>query len=363
MIEEENKGSPSSTNSSSSHLFGKLSPEFFERVIYSRLGASRQEVLIGPTTGVDTCVIRINQNQVLISTTDPISLIPELGPADSAWMSINLLANDLSTSAFKPQYLMLDLNLPPSISEETLEAYWESLSGECARLGIAIVGGHTGRFEGGSDSTIIGSGTLFSTGSAHYLTARNAKLGDSVILTKSAALSATAILARTFPEKVKDRIGAEGFERAREYFRKISACEDALAAASIGVGVGGVTAMHDVTEGGVVSALYELARASSLGLAVDRAKIPVERETREICSIFKIDPYTSLGEGALVISCHPSKADDVIRVLGSRGTPARVVGELLEPTAGIRFFENGIEVPYTFPIVDHYWKAYYDSHR
>lgn len=342
--------------------FGKAPREFFENVIYPRLGAVRPEVLVGPSTGVDTSVIRINENQVLISTTDPISLIPELGPTDSAWMSVNLLANDLATSSFRPQYLMVDFNLSPLISEKTFAEYWDSLSKECARLGIAIVGGHTGRFDG-IDSTIVGSGVIFSTGSAPYLTTRNAKLGDKLILTKGAAVSTTGLLARMFPRKVKDAISGALFEKATSYFWKISAMEDALTASSAGVGLGGVTAMHDVTEGGVVSALCELANASSLGLRADISKIPISEETRAICSLFDLDPLTSLGEGALVISSNPSKANDVIESLGNKGTEARIVGELVPATNGLKFQKDGGVVEYSIPINDPYWNTYYSQSR
>ncbi|MHB8567362.1 MAG: AIR synthase family protein, partial [Nitrososphaerales archaeon] len=341
----------------SDRSYGKVPRYFFEKIIYPKLGSPRPEVLVGPSSGVDTSVIRLSQNQVLIATTDPISLIPELGPSDSAWMSVNLLANDLATSSFKPQYLMLDFNLPPTMSHGVFEEYWNSLSEECSQLGIAIVGGHTGKFDG-IDSTVIGSGVMFSTGSAHYLTASGAKVGDSVILTKGAAVSSTGILAKVFADKIRDKIGQSGLENALSYFRKISAVEDALTAARAGVGIGAVTAMHDVTEGGVVSALCELANASSLGLVIDRAKIFVSAETREICSIFGIDPYVSLGEGALVISCHPSKSQEVIESLEHNGTSASIVGELLPVTSGIKFIESGQEVPYTYPVVDPYWKAY-----
>lgn len=344
--------------STGNESFGKAPREFFENVIYPRLGAIRPEVLVGPSTGVDTSVIRINENQVLISTTDPISLIPELGATDSAWMSVNLLANDLATSSFRPQYLMVDFNLSPVISEKTFAEYWDSLSKECARLGIAIVGGHTGRFDG-IDSTIVGSGVLFSTGSATYLTTKNAKLGDKLILTKGAAVSSTGLLARMFPRRSKDALGDALFERATSYFGKISAIEDALTAASVGVGLGGVTAMHDVTEGGVISALCELANASSLGLRVDTSKIPISEETRAICSLFDLDPLVSLGEGALVISCNPSKADKVIESLEKKGTDARIVGELVTASIGLKFQKDGGQVEYGLPINDPYWKAYY----
>ncbi len=187
---------------------GKISPSFLEKIIYPNLGARRAEILVGPSPGADTCVIKIGANQVLVACTDPLSLIPVLGAADSAWMSVNLIANDLATSGLTPQYMMVDLSLPPRMSNELLEKYWNSLSAECARLGIAIVGGNTGKFEG-LDYTIVGAGTAFSTGSKNRcVVSSDAKLGDNLILTKGAAISATGILAKVFPRKVSEKINS-----------------------------------------------------------------------------------------------------------------------------------------------------------
>src|SRR5579875_1254289 len=330
---------------------GKVSSEFLEKVIYPNLGAVRPEVVVGPSQGVDTCVIRIDQSRVLVATTDPLSLIPELGPSKSAWMSVNLLANDLSTSGFSPQYLMVDLNLPLGVPDAQLEEYWNALSQECSHLGIAIVGGHTGKFEGLNS-------TMLCTGSAqHCLTTKGAKHGDSVILTKGAAISATGILSQLFPDKIAERIGTRALAEATKYFSEIAAIHDALAVAGAGV-----TAMHDVTEGGVLSALYELASASSLGLTIEKEEIPVSEESSEICRIFGLDPYVTLGEGALVISCAPTKTEEVLRILRQRGTRASVVGVLDEHAKAIRIREkSGVESSVQYPVVDPYWSAYYDA--
>src|SRR5579863_2176362 len=109
-------------------MLGKISKNFFNQVILANLGAKRNEVVTGPTTGVDNCVIKVGSGEVIVATTDPLSYIPELGPEDSAWLSVNLIASDLSTSGFKPQYIIVDFNLPPSMSGSLFEEYWNALS-------------------------------------------------------------------------------------------------------------------------------------------------------------------------------------------------------------------------------------------
>jgi hydrogenase expression/formation protein HypE len=342
--------------------YGKITPEFFQRVIYPSLGAKRNEVLVGPAVGVDNGVVNVGGGQVLIATTDPLSYIPELGVKDSAWLSIHSIASDIATSGFRPQYAIFDFNLPASLAYQDFESYWNALSQECKNLGIAIVGGHTGRFEG-IDSTIIGAGTMFSLGSSRaFLTTAGAAKGHVVIVTKGAAIETTAVLSRVFPNKIRQEIGEDLLRSAQAYFSKISVVDDAFTATRIGLKQGGVSAMHDATEGGVLSGLYELATASSLGMTIDVEKIPISRETKEICKLFEIDPYASLSGGTLVFSCNESRANDALTLFHEKGTEAAIVGQLVEPDEGVRLiYENKHVTIMDRPLADPYWDAYYNA--
>ena len=339
---------------------GKLSKNVFESVIYPRLGAVRPEVVVGPSAGVDTCAINVAGGEVLVATTDPMSYIPEIGPVDSAWLSVNLIASDLVTSSFRPQYAIFDLNLPPNMSSEDFQTYWNAISDECRELGIAIVAGHTGKFEG-CNYTVVGGGTMLSIGSSQrYLSSKGGSPGDKLIVTKGAAIAATGILSRVFQNYVKSNTDAKIARRGAEYFRKITVVEDALTASGAGARSNGVTAMHDTTEGGVLSALYEIASASSTGLLVEKERIPISEETRSICELFKIDPLRSVGEGALVIACQPAYVANVISALDAKGIACSIVGELRSQEYGLKLFdETGSENTIEYPVTDPYWNAYY----
>ncbi len=338
---------------------GKITRDFFDRVIYPNLGASRNEVLVGPAPGVDCCVVKIASNEVLIATTDPLSFIPELGPEDSAWLSVNLVASDIATSGFRPQYALFDFNLPPSMPTADFERYWHALSEECKRLGIAIIGGHTGKFAG-LDYTIIGASTMFSIGSLKtYVTSSDAVIGDKIIVTKGAAIAATGILSRVFPNTIGPKIGKAALRKAIDYFKEITVIDDALTAVKVGVRAEGVTAMHDATEGGVLSAIYELASASTLGAKIELSQIPLSSETKALCNVFGMDPYITLSEGSLVISCVTSKAEELLSLLGGIGIHAKVVWQLTRPDDGIKILdESRAEIPINYPVVDPYWQAY-----
>ncbi len=341
-------------------MYGKVTRDFFRNVIYPNLGKSRNEVLVGPSAGVDVSIIKIASNEVLVTTTDPISLIPEIGAVDSAWLSVNLIASDLATSGFRPQYAIFDLNLPPVMSDSELETYWKAISRECERLGISIVGGHTGRFEG-LDFTIIGAGSMFSIGSSSaYVTSKDASIGDRLIVTKGAAIASTGILSRVFPNSIRENLGDAMVQRGWNYLKQTTVVDEALTAIKVGIHSDGVSAMHDTTEGGVLSAIFELASASSLGARVEFEKIPLSQETRSICNLFGMNPMISLGEGCLIIACNPSKSTELITAIQGIGISAADVGVLVTPDRGINTVSvEGVETPIKYPVTDPYWDAYY----
>ncbi len=131
--------------------------------IFRLTGARTKEVLSGPGPGVDTAVLRIEGGKVLIASTDPVSFIPELGARESAWLSVYATASDVATSGVPPKYAMFGLNLPPNLSDPVLRNYRTAIHESCRELGISIVGGHTGRFEG-CDYTVVGGVTMFAIG-------------------------------------------------------------------------------------------------------------------------------------------------------------------------------------------------------
>ena len=173
------------------------------------------------------------------------------------------------------------------------------MSDEWAKLGVAVVTGHTGRYEG-CDYSIVGAGTLMGVGDeSGYLTPAMAAPGDRVIVTKGCAIEATAIAAWLFPKRLGAQLDAAGLARARALLAQVSVVADCRAALRVGVRERGVTALHDATEGGVLGGLLELARACGHDLAVERARIPLAPEARAACEVFGTDPYWTLSEGAL----------------------------------------------------------------
>lgn len=328
------------------------------QTVYRLNGKKRPEVLKGPQHGLDVSVVRLGKEKIMVATSDPLSYIPQVGPEASAWLSIHLLASDLTTTGFAPKYGLFDFNLPPAMGDSQFAIFWKAFHNECKKLGISIIGGHTGRYPG-INYSVIGGGVLIATGSEKsYLTSSMAHSGDEVILTKGAAIETTAVLTRTFPRTVKKALGSKLFARAWNYLAKASTVRDALTASSIGVRRDGVTAMHDATEGGVIAGMIELASASDLGMIVNLESIPVSEETRALCDHFRIDPMVSLSEGSLIIASRPAKTDKILSKLTSAGISSSVVGKLTSKFRSCKAASGGGMRSLSYPDVDPYWKAY-----
>jgi len=340
------------------HL-GKVNRNYLNRVIYPRLGAVRREIIVGPKFGVDNAVIKVGPRRVLVATTDPLSYIPGLRPRESAWLSIHLLASDFTTSGFAPQYGIFDFNLPPEMGNEEFAKYWKAFAAECDKLGISIVGGHTGRYQGCGYS-VIGGGVMYSVGDeVSYLTSGMGQDGDDLIITKGFAVETTAVLTRAFPRTIKKVLGDKLFEKAWRYLREVSTVKDALVAASIGVHSEGVSAMHDATEGGVIAGVLEVAAASRLGAELDLTNISISDETSTLCKFFRINPLTSLSEGTLIIAARPNRTMRVLNKLESVGIWSQVIGELNSKSQSVYAKTKKGRVRIAYPRFDPYWKAYW----
>ena len=344
------------------HL-GKPNPATMAGTIWRFAGAKSRAVIVGPALGVDISVLDVGGGRVLVANSDPMSLIPSLGPEDSAAMSLYEVASDIGTSGQSPRYVMFDLNLPPSMSDEILSRYWRSINKTCLQLGVSILGGHTGRFEG-CDYSIIGGATMWTICRRNeFLTSSMAGDGDDLIFTKSAAYGATSVLTRAFPRAVRKHLGQPLFEKAWKYLRGTNSVNDSLSAVRAGIHHRGVTAIHNVTEGGSLAGIAEMAEASNLGGIVDLESIPVSEETLEVCRFFHLDPLASLGEGSLLIASRPNRTKRVVDILRSRGTKATVIGQLSSRSRGLFGVSRKGRLRIRSPNQDPYWNAYWRALR
>lgn len=340
---------------------GKIDKDLVSGIIGSHTGATRSEVKTGPGFGIDVSVISLPGGMAMALTSDPLSLIPSLGLMESAWLSVHLMANDMATTGFAPMYGQFVLNLPAEFSKSDFETYWQHIARFCKEIGVSITGGHTGFIEG-QHSTIAGGGTFITVApESDILTSTHARPGDSILVTKQCALSSAAILAMSFPETVTRELGTETCRLASEFFYQTSSLPDALTAGGTGIERQDITAMHDVTEGGVLGAIYELTIASGNGGIVHNEKLPVGEVPAAVCQLFGIDPRYSIGAGAMIITCRKGAESRVCARLEKAGIPCSKVGEIRPPEEGIKLVRGDRAQDLEYQEEDPYWAAFFNA--
>ena len=336
---------------------GKEKPEFMEKVVYANLGRPSRKVVIGPGWGLDNGVVSVGPGRVMVVTVDPVSVIPAFGLELSAWASVHLIASDYTSSGSRPQFATFSYNFPPSMRESEKRKYIAAMGRECDRLGVSIVGGHTGTYPGGGN-TIVGTGSMMGfCDEDEFVSPRMAREGDSILLTKHAAIEATASLALCFRSYAEKKIGSRMAKKARNMIRLASTVNDALLASKVGLRSDGVTSMHDATEGGVLGGLDEMARASNHRFEVDLERIAVSAEARAVCGAFGIDPLISLSEGALILTCKPGATGRLHRRFENSGIDIQKIGSVSRGSGLWLSRREGVPLRFR-PGPDPYWQAY-----
>ena len=297
--------------------FGKIPIQVLKEVIFKNLGVKRKEVVLGPAAGFDGAVINVG-NKSLIVSMDPITgAIERIG-----WLAVNINANDIVTFGVEPAFFFSCILLPENANRQIVETISAQMDKAAKKLGMAIVGGHCEVTPGLTNPIVVGC-AMGLTEKGNYVTAGGAKPGDKLILTKSAGIEGTAILASDREEQLKKAMTSIMLQNAKNFYNQISVVKDAITAFK----TGGVRAMHDPTEGGVAGGIHEMADASNLGIKILEEKIPVQRETAEICKFFKIDPLQLISSGALLISAKPEFANKIIESLEQQKIHASIIGE------------------------------------
>jgi hydrogenase maturation factor len=327
---------------------GKIPVDILKEVVFKNLGSERKGVVVGPTAGIDGAVLDLG-NKSLIVSMDPITgAVERIG-----WLAVNVNANDIATFGVEPTFLFSCILLPEGSDRKIVETICTQMDAAAKELGIAIVGGHCESTPGLQNPIVVGC-VMGLTEKGRYVTAAGAKPSDKLILTKSAGIEGTAILASDREVELRKTLNVATLRNAKNFYSQISVVKDALTACK----TGGVHAMHDPTEGGVVGAIHEMADASGLGVKVFKDRIAVQPETATICKYFGIDPLKLIASGALLISADAKFAEAIIRNLQHEGIQASVIGEFLEDmNQRLLVSKEGGVTTLPRPLSDHLWTA------
>lgn len=337
---------------------GKIDLDTFTSFILQRLGKKDETVIVPPLTGVDAGVVNIGNDKVLIIAEDPIFSIPKQPLEMFGWYTVHIGASDVAVMGVKPRYMTYTLLMPPTMNSKDFRTIVDSIHKTAVELDIAIVGGHTGYYPGFAVPT-IGGITVFSIADKDgYVTPAGAESGDAVILTKGPAIETAGILAVLRENELLDAYPKPLVEKAKALCKQMSVVKDALTA----IKAGGVTAMHDATEGGVIGGLFEMANASNVGMEIDESSFIYPEEVKMICEAFNIDPVSAIAEGSLLITARSTHSEEIITALSNAGIDASIIGEVTDdPKTRVMRRLNGSIVPLAIPDQDPFWPVFFES--
>jgi hydrogenase expression/formation protein HypE len=341
-----------------SDKIGKIDLDAFTSFLLPRLGKKDDSVIVPPRTGIDAAVIDIGHDRVLIIAEDPIFAIPNQPLEMFGWYTVHIGASDVAVMGVKPRYMTYSLLMPPETNEEDFHTIVDAIHRAAVELGIAIVGGHTGYYPGFASPT-IGGVTVFAIADKHaYVTPAGAKAGDDVILTKGPAIETAGILAVIRETELLKNYPPPLVEKAKALCMQMTVVKDALLAMESG----GVTAMHDATEGGVIGGLFEIASASGAGMEIHEEAFVYSEEVRMVCEAFGIDPLAAIAEGSLLITARPDHSKGILHKLSASGIEASVIGKVTDdPRTRTIKRRDGTFVPLAIPTQDPFWPVFFGA--
>jgi hydrogenase expression/formation protein HypE len=321
---------------------GKL-PHGLLTEMLDRYALPDPRLTLGPGVGLDCAVIEFG-DRFLVAKSDPITFTAE----EIGWYAVHINANDVATTGARPRWFLATLLLPEESTDATLvDRIFSQIHRACVSLGAVLVGGHT-EISAGLDRTIVVGTMLGEVTKSDLITPLGAEPGHLILLTKGVPIEATSILAHEFAAQMSE-IPVDVLARAKEFIREpgISVLREAIAASEIG----GVSAMHDPTEGGLAAGLWELSQAAHVGLVIELEKIHVPEEAHILCQAMAIDPLEAIASGALLLTVQPDRLEPVRQAIEEAGVSVAEIGWVTEG-AGVIIHSEGDEHPMRYPSRD-----------
>ncbi|MBD5560888.1 MAG: AIR synthase [Clostridia bacterium] len=310
---------------------GKLTNDDLRTLILSRLGSRSPEVVQGPGIGEDCAAV--DTGGLVILTTDPITAVD----ANAGLLAMHINANDVAAAGAIPFAALATILVPPAVSREQIEEVSRQLNEAGRELGVEIIGGHTEITTAVRrlviSLTMIGRPVV----PGRFLATADMRPGDAVIMSKYAGIEGTLILAHDRSRELERILDATDREQI-EYLR---GCLSVLPEGRTGASDPKVSAMHDITEGGLIGAAWEMGAAAGLGMRIDTGKVPIMPVTRKICDFFRIDPLRLISSGSMLITA--SEQTNILGALADQGIPATVIGHVTEEK-GLKDAQNGEEL-------------------
>lgn len=343
-----------STPSASFHV-GKLPPARLQNLLKDRLGRRSRDVVVGPGAGLDCAVLQIAPGRYMAIAEDPIFPAPGLPLSLMGQFTVHIGASDVAVSGVKPSHMTYTLLLPPHCPETDAETIIESISATASELDIAIVGGHTGWYGAVTLPTVGGVTVWGYADEGQWISPGGAQSGDMLLMSKGPAIEAAALLAVVWEERLKSELDDATLRRLIDRTPEITVVDDALTAFA----QGGVHAMHDATEGGVLGGAWEMADAAGLTLHLDLDAIPVPDDILAIGQALNFNIWHAISEGTLLAAVDPDAAPAVLKAWERKGIPGFTLGrfDAALPASLVRL--DGRDQPLAEPLEDPFWNLFF----
>jgi hydrogenase maturation factor len=304
---------------------GKLAPETLRRLVLGKVGVRRADVIIHAGLGEDAAAVRFGDEACVLSS-DPITG----AGANAGWYAVHVACNDIAAMGARPVGVLATLIFPESAEEDDVATVVDDIDRAAHELGIEVLGGHT-EVAPGLTRPIIAMTSVGRVAAERLISSGGGREGDALLLTKTAAIEGSAILATDLAHVLAGRVAGSLLAEARACIERLSVVPDGIAAAGLGA-----TALHDPTEGGVLGGLWEMAEAAGLGFELWADAVPLLESTRAICAALDADPLGLISSGAMLVACPDAEA--MVAGLARVGVAATPIGTL---TRGDRLVVRG----------------------
>lgn len=323
---------------------GKVPNEVLEKIVFANIRNKRSEVIVDAGVGKDCAVLDYGEYACVVST-DPITgASKNLGS-----LAVHISCNDIASSGAEPIGALMTILIPPHATEEDLETIMRQAGEEAEKLNIQIVGGHT-EVTDAVNKIIITTTVIGKQLKSKVINPKNVEIGDKIVITKAAGIEGTSIIAHELYDDLKTKIDEKLLTEAMALGDKISVVREGMIGGRIGVNY-----MHDITEGGVLGAVWEASIAIEKGVMIVKESIKIEESTKAITELLGIDPYRLISSGSMLMIVSDDKLNNLKKSLEDEQIDFSIIGEVVE--SGISMEEKGETMEIESPGSDELYKV------
>jgi len=324
---------------------GKISNEVLDEILFSKIKYKHKDVLVGSGLAEDCSLIQC-RDEIVVLSTDPITATAN----NIGKLSVLVSGNDVATKGVRPLGIMITLLAPPSVTLEELKVVINDVIDECNRMKIELIGGHT-EVTDAVNRIVISATSIGKAQKERVVYGSSVEEGDCLVMTKTAATEGTVILYDDFQEKLKNLLTEEDRNQIETMRNGLSVLEEGSVAGEVGVSY-----MHDVTEGGILGAVWEVAEKFKTGVRIYEKNIPILQVTQRITDYFHIDPLQLISSGVLLIVVKEKKKDVLFRRFNEIGVKSQEIGHITKKEKIL--VSNGRECAIRSPKSDELYRVY-----